>query len=108
MSSNVARDAIEVLRTKGWTKGNYSESGKHCAIGALAVAMNEGSNLDIFSYGLVEKSPLAIQVGKIAKEQFPDRTSKGYVTVFNDHEDTTLDDVIMVFEKAAVWIDEQA
>ncbi len=44
-------------------------------------------------------------MGDIAAEQFPDRTDKALgFTVFNDNEDTTEDDVLMVMEKARIQI----
>jgi hypothetical protein len=45
---------------------------------------------------------------RIAEELFPGRGAQDALYIFNDHEDTTWDDVRVVFEKAAVEYDARA
>jgi hypothetical protein len=59
-----------------------------------------------------EEDDLRVLV-EIIREQFPDRANPAHapadaVTMFNDHDDTTWDDIEMVLEKAIVRVEEQA
>jgi len=48
------------------------------------------------------------EMGRLIREHFPERSPHWpSATCFNDHPDTTLDDVILVLEKAAIQYDEQ-
>lgn len=114
MQDNVARKAIEVLAARGWHQGEYEdEAGRVCFYGALNLAMGFDSchevNDDVTKVGLTAEV--------IVREQFADRlklasgqvgNTGGQVVEFNDHPDTTLADVLLVLEKTAIKLDEQA
>jgi hypothetical protein len=83
---NIERDAIRVLAERGWCKGKFHDAeGRVC----MGTAVMFGSGL----------------LNRVISEQFPDR--RGGVIGFNDHPDTTIDDVILVLEKASIRRDEQ-
>lgn len=82
--TNTIREAIRVLSRAGWTKDAFTDaSGRHCIQGAL------------------------YEVYVVIETQFPERTGGVGVSRFNDHPDTTVDDVVQVMEKAAVRKDER-
>lgn len=105
----VIRKAAEVVQTGGLCKGRYhTAKGEHCTVGALQAVT------DSFSGTLVTDAQEV--VADVIFEQFPERVAVlgasgrdytfGVVTFFNDHEDTTKDDVVMVLEKAALKAEE--
>jgi hypothetical protein len=85
-----------------WSKGPRVEHGKGCGLALLS------DNMDTEWDGWIEyRNALAAT----ALEMFPDRTGNGGVDSFtfinfNDHPDTTEADVISVFEKASIKIEE--
>jgi hypothetical protein len=108
--TNTIRTAIEVLARKGWTKDAFTdEAGRHCLQGALY----EAHCLPL----PVEKQPgravpedLALDlrlVNEVIGAQYPERLGGVGASRFNDHPETTLEDVVTVLEKAAVRKDEQ-
>lgn len=104
----VIRKAAEVVQTGGLCKGRYhTAKGEHCTVGALQAVT------DSFSGTLVTDAQEV--VAGVIFEQFPERVAVlgasgdftfGVVTFFNDHEDTTKEDVVMVLEKAAMKAEE--
>jgi hypothetical protein len=92
---------IAELRSKGWRKGGmYGENGSACLIGAIdRVLARPSSSLECFDVARDTVLP-------VIREQFPDRlkpyrnSPTNSTARFNDHPDTTLDDVILVCEKA--------
>lgn len=93
-------DAIaERLKQRGWKKGSRGNAlGPNCLMGAN-VYLPQGQTVSSFRAGIL---PVII-------EQFPERKDEdGYYSVvaFNDHADTTLDDVLMVLDKAQRKVDE--
>ena len=101
----VEREVLEksiALVNKGWTKGAYSRQVdethiSYCLYGAVAEAWSSNTMA-------IEFRELANLLGKTAVELFPGRAVfRGYahrtITDFNDHKDTTKEDVIQVFEK---------
>lgn len=93
-----------------------------CMLGALGWAYDAEPR--IFETGWLDDTEEAVNhpellkavttVAEVIKEQFPDRLREStpihqipcFVPSFNDHEDTTLSDVVLVLEKAAVKLDE--
>ena len=100
---NRIRAAIEVLAARGWTKGAFADdSGRHCLQGALYE-----------SHGCQPAAALTRElrddvrvVNEVIEAEYPDRYGAVGISRFNDHEDTTLDDVVRVLEKAALRRDE--
>lgn len=88
--------AIDHVR-RGWIKGYYfGEDGGVCLVGGLSAA----SQRDVAS---VERDLEDSVLPAIIREQFPARAEgigTDLIESFNDHEDTTVDDVILVLEKA--------
>lgn len=104
---NVYRTALDILRDKGWCKGELTDqNGGHCAIGAI-LAQNE------------DEEKWTSTLAQIVMDQYPDRVDLGCaeghgerwvnwetVASFNNHSDTTFADVERVFEKGALRVDE--
>jgi hypothetical protein len=102
MSQGIDMDAViaELQKPDGWCKNDYGpfalSEGAVCLIGAMArVAGDFPASVEWrVNYGEI---PLL----KIMHEQFPERMSEcSHVADFNDDPATTLDDVLLVCEKA--------
>ena len=90
---NPEREALRVLAERGWCKGRLESSdGRRCLVGAAAAGV-VGHQIDWME--------VLGNIRAVAQEQFPERRAVGVVD-FNDHPDTTLEDVIAVLEKAAI------
>ena len=98
--SNLADRAKDMMNIKGMTKERAFDpvTGSVCMFGALGFQM-EGSK------ELSQTMALTLQV---IEEQFSDRLNGGTSTIptFNDHPETTLDDVNVVWEKTSILLDE--
>jgi hypothetical protein len=106
---DVFEKAIEVLNA-GWTKGiRENKDGEFCALGALGMASWQDPWLfDVSGEGDVHL--LAEIVLENFRDRVPDRFQLSHrswwdggmsiVALFNNHPDTTKEDVIAVFEKA--------
>ena len=111
--------AKEYIRLYGHNKNGFYgrssgsrdiENPSACIFGALAKANDLRED-----YGNALVSPAAEILSKIASEQFPDRMDNrlimpmnhGPAVSFNDHPDTTPEDVFLVLEKASVMEEEQ-
>lgn len=110
---NVIRNAIEVIAEKGWIKGDLERQNGYisqssdtpeewtrpgvCMIGALrfGAKIDRSEDLPIYIMNIVQN---------VIDDQLFDRGHN--IPFFNDHEDTVVEDVIMVLEKAAVRLDE--
>ncbi len=108
--TNTIREAIRVLSRAGWTKDAFTDSsGRHCLQGALY----ESHGLRPFDgrhMGLALTSEMADDVRLVIEvigTEFPERTGGVGVSSFNDHPETTMEDVVRVMEKAAVRKDER-
>lgn len=100
--TNHIRRALEVLARTGWTKHAFTDDGgRHCLQGALYDAY--GVCPDRVSGELAQDVRL---VNETIEEQYPERFGAVGISRFNDHPETTLDDVIRVLEKAAIRKDE--
>ena len=103
------RQALEILRERGMCKHQLEDSGgRVCAYGALNIAYSGNSQHTVFvSQGDDGWTSDSIALLQTAKALFPDR-SLDYesLAVFNNHEDTTQEDLELVFEKTAVELGE--
>ena len=108
--TNTIREAIRVLSRAGWAKDAFTDaSGRHCIQGALYEAYGL-CPFDGRQIALPLTSAMADDVrlvNEVISAQFPERTGGVGVSRFNDHPDTTMDDVVSVMEKAAIRKDER-
>jgi len=107
---NKLRDAMDVLARRGWAKGAFTDSGgRHCLQGALyeAHAVVPTNAADIALPLPADLAADVALVNDVIAEQYPERFGAVGVSRFNDHDETTVDDVLRVLEKAAVRRDEQ-
>lgn len=86
-----------------WFQGDFGDwEGNYCGFGHLQnVYIENGQQCDQATFDLLND---------VAGELFPDRAAYGAIfsfPAFNDHVDTTEEDVVAVMEKAAVRYDEQ-
>lgn len=93
-----------MITAENWNKGSATQNwgeGKTCLLGWKSIAL----------HGTVAKAYIDDEynskIASIISEQFPERINnkvKGEneytITHFNDHDDTTLDDIRLVLEKA--------
>lgn len=90
------RDAYKYMEKMGMCKGSpYGPNGEVCAVGACISADVEYKDINLLDI--------------VAAEQFPDRAVSGAqraAAAVNDHPETTLDDMRVIFEKAALVADE--
>lgn len=108
--TNTIREAIRVLSRAGWTKDAFTdEAGRHCLQGALY----EAHGLHPFDHSNIGRpvgGALAADVNlinEVIRAQFPERAGGVGISRFNDHPDTSVEEVVLVLEKAAVRRDEQ-
>jgi hypothetical protein len=107
---NTIDKVLDKIKEIGWHQGNYVNSDEDgnligvCMIGAFRKAeLYEWSNWEFANPAFY------MPVEEVIKEQFPDRliySGMEGIPAFNDHEDTTLDDVLLVLEKASIKYDE--
>lgn len=106
--ANRIREAIEVLARRGWTQGTFTDdAGRHCLQGALHEAY--GCQPRRPGERTVSQAELAADlrlVNEIIASEYPERVGAVGVSRFNDHPDTTIDDIVRVLEKSAVRRDE--
>jgi hypothetical protein len=98
--ANELRAAAELIRTGGLCKHMLSDDeGRHCAVGAL-FAGTVGRDL----IGAVLPT-----LDAVASEMFPGQFEHEVASLvqFNNHPDTTAEDVISVLEKAAARLEEK-
>jgi hypothetical protein len=95
-------DAVIDRLKAGWRKKafGYTEqaTGGVCLVGAVAYVHQTGSCEE--AEWLVKESPAPTVVHEHFPERSWDYAGADAVEMFNDHPDTTLDDVILVCEKA--------
>lgn len=118
--TNIYSDALAVIHTYGWARKELNTpDGCVCAAGAVAVLVGEDMPYE-YSYSVtvhedLARTPIQAALGEVAAELFPDRvdapeddgyfphgtTAQEQLVQFNDHPDTTLADVELVFTTAA-------
>ena len=115
---NPIREAAKNLRGY-WYKGEYyneDNNSQMCGLGHVANVLGNGdleAGFEADEFYECQKI-----MDKVAKEQYPDRNSSFMAPnqqkmfthnfpIFNDHPDTTEDEVVAVIEKAAVLYDEK-
>lgn len=89
MSDTKLWEALELLRRDGWYKGP---------------AMGKAKCTAVACYMAGAQRDFAV-VRAVVMEQFPDR-GNGSIVDFNDHPDTTFEDIELVLTKAAIRRDE--
>jgi len=91
-----------------WYKGRLSDGqGNFCGVGHLSNAFGDMSQT-YDSTAFIRYCKMHKLLGKVAREQFPERLDEDQTFPrFNDHPDTTEDEVVAVMEKAAIRWDEQ-
>ncbi len=108
--TNTIREAIRVLSRAGWAKDTFTDgAGRHCLQGALYEAHGI-CPVDTRAAVRPVSGELAADVrlvNEVIRDQFPERVGGIGASRFNDHPDTTVEDVVKVLEKAAVRKDEQ-
>lgn len=108
--ANRIREAIEVLARRGWTQGTFTdETGRHCLQGALYEA--HGCQPRKPGHCTTADAHVAADlrlVNETIAAEYPDRVGAVGVSRFNDHPETTIDDVVRVLEKSAIRRDEMA
>lgn len=116
---NPIREAAEQIKGH-WHQGYYhtDDMKKFCGVGMMRKVVGDLENVNPFATGNDWRSPSEAYYSTIrcageimdgvAAEQFPDRMEgvESFVS-FNDHPETTEDEVIAVLEKAAVKWDER-
>ncbi|HSH62396.1 MAG TPA: hypothetical protein VK988_22650 [Acidimicrobiales bacterium] len=108
--TNTIREALRVLSRAGWTKDAFSdESGRHCLQGALyeSYGLRPFDGRNVGQPLTAEMADDVRLVNEVIEAEFPERTGGVGVSRFNDHPQTTLEDVVRVMEKAAVRKDER-
>lgn len=98
---NPYRAVAERLQTKGWHKGSAGGyAGPNCLVGA---AYCIGADLSV-----VRHAYFFVGLDETIREQFPERIRiQESIAAFNDHEETTFEDVMLVLEKAAIRVEER-
>jgi hypothetical protein len=108
--TNTIREAIRVLSRTGWTKDAFTDGGRrHCLQGALYEAYGQCpfDSRQLNTRLSAEMADDVRLVNEVIEAQYPERTGGVGVSRFNDHPDTTLEDVVLVMEKAALRKDER-
>ena len=108
--ANRIREAIEVLARRGWTQGAFTDdSGRHCLQGALY----EAYGCQPRQHGRLTRTTTNADitadvrlVNEVIAAEYPDRVGAVGISRFNDHPETTIDDVVRVLEKSAIKRDE--
>jgi hypothetical protein len=107
---NKIDQVIETIKNVGWHQGSYYNFDEDntiigvCIIGAIRhTAARHNVSPSLFMH-----KPMAM-IRSIINEQYPDRMDPemAVVPAFNDHKDTTIEDVIAVLEKASIELDEK-
>ena len=110
--AQVIRAAADVIRERGHCKhAMEDERGWVCATGAIAMVMTGNAwAWCMWEDPESEANALTRALGQVVAEQYPDRLKPadlGYRIVwFNNHGDTTQEDVLAVFEKTAAGLEE--
>lgn len=109
--ANRIREAIGVLARRGWTKDAFTDAdGRHCLQGALYEAYGVRAEPCTKHLRLRLAGDLAADlrlVNAVVASEYPERFGGVGASRFNDHPETTLEDVVRVLEKAAVRHDER-
>lgn len=112
--AEAARRALAVIDERGWAQRcQLSDDGRVCASGAVAQAC-AGHPHDMVD---PRYAPLTERLSAVAVELFPDRANRLIVygssyaalpaiVCVNDHHDTTVEDVRVIFEKTAIYFEE--
>lgn len=107
---NPYRNALDLLRQTGWTKGiAFAPDGRRCLVGAGM--FSRSLIMDVINEyfpGRTQYDP-ARSMDALGVDQEPDTPisyPSGGLPNFNNHPDTTFDDVELVLEKTAIKYEE--
>lgn len=105
-AANEIRQQLQRIRTSEWVKHQPQADGQACAAVWGSPFLRLSTN-----GGYLSTRALDV-VATVVREQYPDRCWRYsvplcVVTDFNDHPDTTQEEVERVLEKAALRLDEQ-
>jgi hypothetical protein len=101
--SDDARKALElageILQRDGWSQGQALDSvGRHCALGAIGVAVQKTSGRTSVDYTLIrdECEDRVMKELQVAAPAFARA-----IPLWNDDPERTVEDVLLVFKRAA-------
>lgn len=103
------------LKEKGHIKNDFWNDKGYCLMGAYNSSVVKDENEDAWEHAERRIRDIGI-LGGVCQEQFPDRMPSkayehspgGWMIAFNDHPETTVEDVFTVLDKAAVKWEEAA
>lgn len=111
--AQVLRRAADVIRKRGHCKlAREDVQGRVCAAGAIGIAVSGSISTCLYKDEMCTR--LLRVLGTVAAEQYPDRVyllsgdDRVPAVRFNDHPVTRPEEVLAVFEKAAVRLEEEA
>lgn len=106
---NIISEALTTL-PGNWCQGRLEDNqGNMCVMGHLNRSIAGLDYYSDFSRSHREYCKTYAVIKEVGREQFPERWTKAMdmsLTIFNDHPDTTEEDVILVMEKAAIKMEE--
>lgn len=109
---SIYSDVKDLLNDKTWVKGtpfdNFNGNIAMCLLGARAFVADNILEKSEYNYERIyHDNEFTDKLAKIIKEQFSDRVNPAeishefqYVTLFNDHNATTIADIHLILEKA--------
>lgn len=125
---NLAEQVYEKIVQTGWTKGEYAEWDRLaqtvvavCLLGGVGLAagddaflLSDAEDIPSMQKSYPEATRLVALLSEIIRTEYSDRlrpswlsTHETTITGFNDHEDTTIEDIELVCRKASARLDEE-
>lgn len=101
MNANVIGKTRDLIETHGWCQGQgMTPDGRMCLARALALASQETDDILMGPAW----TPAYVAIHEAATRLYPDRSPDNSHTLvdFNDHPDTTSEDVVLVLKHAAM------
>ena len=118
-SSDLIKRAAEIMRTRGMAKWvQVDRDGSVCVAGAMNMAAREHhavySAVSTPTWNMPLHGNAWKMLDTVAREQYPDRVGDAAVLRYvqypvvdvNNHPDTTIDEMLLLMEKAAVRVEE--
>lgn len=101
--SELSDSAIEIIRKRGWTKGNFvNNRGEVCAVGAVFTASSQCHNItriNAFSPEHEQAKALIVRMEEILQRE-GDCGYRPALTWWNDYVAKSVEDVILLIKKA--------
>lgn len=100
-AEEIVSDMLAIMPENKWIKDGLSDEDGMCMLGAYCKVMYGDAHASAIAY---TGDPFTCKMADVIKAQFSDRIglperSTTAIWRFNDHEDTTYDDVRLVLEK---------